>query len=51
MPKAQEYIAFAEQCEKLAKRFPEHADAFREMAATWRLLAEKARAENGSNEH
>jgi hypothetical protein len=49
MPKAQEFIAFANQCDQLARRFPEHANALRDMAATWRLLAEKVRAENGND--
>jgi ferric-dicitrate binding protein FerR (iron transport regulator) len=42
MPKAQEFIAFAEQCEQMAKRLPEHASALMEIAAAWRRLAEKA---------
>jgi hypothetical protein len=41
MPKAQEFIAFAEQCEQMAKRLPEHADVLRDIAAAWRGLAEK----------
>ena len=42
MPKAQEFIVFAEQCQQMAKRLPEHADALQEIAAAWRRLAEKA---------
>jgi hypothetical protein len=42
MPKAQEFIAFAEQCERMAKRLPEHADALRKIAEAWRRLADKA---------
>lgn len=42
MPKAQEFIAYAEECERLAKRLPEHAKALEEIAAAWRRLAERA---------
>lgn len=42
MPKAQEFIAFAEECEQLAKRLPEHAKTLRDIAAAWRGLAEEA---------
>lgn len=41
MPRAQEFIAFAEQSEQMAKRLPEHATALLEIAAAWRRLAEK----------
>jgi hypothetical protein len=42
MPTAREFIAFAEQCERMAKRLPEHAAALLEIAAAWRRLADKA---------
>jgi hypothetical protein len=42
MPKSREFIAFAEQCEQLAKRLPEHAKALQDIAAAWRQLAEEA---------
>jgi hypothetical protein len=42
MPKAQDFIAYAEQCEQLAKRLPEHAQALQDIAAAWRRLAEDA---------
>ena len=52
MPKAQEFIAYAEQCEQLAKRLPEHADALREIAAAWRRLVDDFdKKENGSIEN
>jgi hypothetical protein len=41
MPKAQEFIAYAEQCEQIARRLPEHAAVLTEIAAAWRRLAEK----------
>ena len=42
MRKAQEFIAFAEQCEQMAKKLPEHSAALLEIAAAWRRLADKA---------
>ena len=51
MPTAQEYIGFAEQCEQLAKRLPEHSDALLEIAAAWRQLAgEKAKTQINGEE-
>jgi hypothetical protein len=48
MPKAQEFFAFAEQCEQMAKRLPLHSRALLEIAAAWRQLAEHAdKLENG----
>jgi hypothetical protein len=48
MPKAQDFFAFAEQCEQMAKRLPEHSRALLEIAAAWRRLAENAnKLENG----
>ena len=41
MPKEQEFIVFAEQCEQMARRLPEHSVALLEIAAAWRQLAEK----------
>ena len=41
MPTAQEFIVFAEQCDQLAKRLPEHSQALMEIAAAWRRLAEE----------
>jgi hypothetical protein len=41
MPKAQEFIAYAKECERLAKRLPEHAKALRDIAAAWRRLAKE----------
>ena len=41
MPKAQEFIAYAEECERLAKRLPEHAKTLRDSAAAWRRLAKE----------
>lgn len=46
MPTAQEFIVFAEQCEQMAKRLPEHATALLEIAAAWRRLANKAGSES-----
>jgi hypothetical protein len=42
MRKAQEFIAFAEQCEQMSKTLPEHSTALLEIAAAWRRLADKA---------
>lgn len=51
MPKAQDFIAYADQCEQLAKRLPEHAQALQDIAAAWRRLAEDAdKKENASSE-
>jgi ferric-dicitrate binding protein FerR (iron transport regulator) len=41
MPTADEFIVFAEQCERMAKRLPEHSVALLQIAAAWRRLAEK----------
>jgi hypothetical protein len=41
MATAHEFIVFAQQCEQMAKRLPEHSEALLEIAAAWRRLAEK----------
>jgi hypothetical protein len=48
MPTAEEFIVFAEQCERMAKRLPEHSDALLEIAAAWRQLAEKAGSDDNA---
>ena len=39
MQKPETYRQYAEDCERLAKQLPKHAEALRVMAQAWRQLA------------
>ena len=42
MQKPEDYRNYAEECERLAKQLPNHAQALLEMAKAWRRLASQS---------
>jgi hypothetical protein len=48
MRNSQDYLKYAEECERLAQQIPMHAQSLRQIADAWRTCAEEAeRNENG----